>query len=94
MSEDCGTPIEMDVMAICYDFCEYNPEQLFMAYAPISARVRAGGESITAKNVRELWDEASDADREAMIKELVDELIGRTTIIKVEGLDSYIVETF
>jgi hypothetical protein len=106
LSEDCDVPMEMDVISICCDFCEYDSGQLFREFTPhrgmsVTTTVTDDdGEEeeedidITSENAQEIWDKASEEDREIMIEELVEKLKDHTTVLEVDGNDSYIVETF
>jgi hypothetical protein len=96
ISEDCGEPLELDVIAICCDYSEYDSEWLFKEFAPYRDMTTLDEveEEITAENADEVWERADNYDRKKYIETLIENLNECTTVIEVSGNDSYIVQAF
>jgi hypothetical protein len=84
LSEDIGNPIEMDVIAICCDWAEYEAKDLFAEFAPYQDMVSPNGEAINCNNAREIWDTANGDEQSELLETLVDRLGQETTVIRIE----------
>jgi hypothetical protein len=93
LAEDCGQSIELDVIAICCDFCEYSDEQLFRDYAPYHGMETPQGKRVTSTNVEDVWNTASEDEMEEMMATLIELLQVHTTVVAVPN-GNYIVQGF
>jgi hypothetical protein len=93
LSEDIGNPIEMDVIAICCDWAEYEAKDLFAEFAPYQSMTSPNGEVISCDNAHEIWSKATQEEKYDLTDTLLDRLNQDTTVITTDK-DSYLVMAY
>lgn len=86
LEEQCDTPIEFDMIALCCDYSEY--ESIKEAYMQYKSE-----EDYNDFCEYKPWDNA-DIVKEIRDESALEYLEDRTTVIKVEGTDKIIIQDF
>jgi hypothetical protein len=84
LSEGIREPIELDVIAICCDWTEYNARNLFTEFAPYQDMASPDGKVINCDSAREVWNAANGDEQSELLETLLDRLSQDTEVIRME----------